>query len=1068
MARAKSAARKDRGTRLTAAKTSCRPGDSRTRRAAARMVDEAYQMQRKAHEMVTEGRKRRAQHASTQAEMETPAPSDRGTEEIEETSREEAPRRTPLVVVGIGASAGGLEALNVLLDHLSPEPGLALVLVQHLSPRHESSLPDLLGGRTKMPVIQASEGTEVEANHLYIIPPNAQMGIKDGRLHLLPRPEDRTQYTPIDYFFRSLAEDAGSSAIGVVLSGTSSDGALGLREIKATGGIAIAQEPSTAKYDGMPRAAIATAAVDLVLPPERIAAELGQFARHPFLRVVQPRRPGDDVPVHDDKLQQVCEMLRQTTGVDFAHYKAPTIRRRLQRRMVLQKVGTIDQYINLLHESPGEIQSLYRDILIHVTRFFREPETFDALAKYVFPKITENRRPDNPIRIWVPGCSTGEEAYSVAIGLLEFLGDNAGGLRVQIFATDVSEATVEFARSGIYQTAIENDVSRGRLRRFFSKLDGNYRVSKTVRDMCVFARQDLTRDPPFSHLDLIICRNVLIYMGSALQKRLLSLFRYALRPSGFLVLGAAETVGQGSEMFTPIEKKHRVYTASSAPPTAGMHFPVDYAAVEVQPGRRAPLPVPEVASMQKEATRIMLERFSPPGVLIDNNLHIIEFRGQTGRYLEPAPGEASLNVLKMAREGLLYGLRAVLHDARKKNQATRKEGLQVRVNGSMRRVAVEVIPLAGKANESRYFLVLFHEDHRDKALKKRAEPGQALPPRRGKAARHPGEEAVGARLLQEELRSTREYMQSIIQDLEAANEELQSANEEILSSNEELQSTNEELDTAKEELQSTNEELNTLNEELHSRNDELSRANSDLTNLLGSVQIAIVMVSSDLRIRRYTPIAEKILNLIPGDIGRPIGQLKPNIKCPELENLIRDAIEHVVTREREVEDNEGNWFALRVRPYKAAENRIDGAVLALFDITEARGARAEARASELSRAIVTTVREPLVVLEDNLHIWSTNRSFSRLFGTSPEDVKGKLLSEVGGPTWADPRLRTLLEEVLPQDKSFEGFELVQETAEGQKVLRLNGRRVEPGEHRPAMILLAMEVRKVERSGVKGR
>jgi two-component system CheB/CheR fusion protein len=1033
---------------------------------SSEMCRQAHAMQGKAHEMRETSRARKkggrvltaghAQNDAVAADGHAPDPAAGGDE------------RKPLVVVGIGASAGGLEALNVLLEHLQPEPGLALVLVQHLSPRHESALPDLLSGRTKMPVIQATEGTEVEANHLYIIPPNAQMGIKNGRLHLLPRPEDRTQYTPIDYFFRSLAEDAGTSAIGCVLSGTSSDGALGLREIKAAGGIAIAQEPGTAKYDGMPRAAIATAAVDLVLPPERIAAELGQFVRHPFLRVVQPRRPGDDLPVHDDKLQRVCEVLRQSTGVDFTHYKAPTIRRRLQRRMVLQKIGTIDQYIKLLRESPGEVQSLYRDILIHVTRFFREPETFEALAKYVFPKITENRRPDNPIRIWVPGCSTGEEAYSLGIALLEFLGDKASGVRVQIFATDVSEATVEYARSGIYHTAIESDVSRERLRRFFTKLDGSYRVSKSVRDMCVFARQDLTRDPPFSHLDLIICRNVLIYMGAALQKRLLSLFRYALRNTGYLVLGAAETVGPGSEMFASVEKKHRIYTASGAEPPPGMHFPVNYAAIEPQPGRRAPMPVPEVSSVQKEATRIVLERFSPPGVLVDNNLHILEFRGQTGRYLEPAPGEASLNLLKMAREGLLYGLRTVLHEARKKNQPMRKDGLRVRVNGDIRPLSVEVIPLAGGAQEGRYFLVLFDEDRRAKPIKQIKAPEASPPAPRGKRERGSEEEAATAKHLQEELRSTREYMQSIIQDLEAANEELQSANEEILSSNEELQSTNEELDTAKEELQSTNEELNTLNEELHSRNDELSRVNSDLTNLLGSVQIAIVMVSADLRIRRFTPMAEKILNVIPGDVGRPIGQIKPNIKCPDLEELIRDSIDHVVTREREVQDNDGNWFSLRVRPYKTVENRIDGAVLVLFDITDARGAQAEARAGELSRAIISTVREPLVVLEDNFRIWSTNRSFSRLFNTTPEEVKGKLLSEVGGPAWGDARLRSLLEEVLPQDKSFEDFELVQETGDGQKVLVVNGRRVEPGERRPAMILLAMEEAEGESKERKGK
>jgi two-component system CheB/CheR fusion protein len=491
---------------------------------------------------------------------------------------------------------------------------------------------------------------------------------------------------------------------------------------------------------------------------------------------------------------------------------------------------------------------------------------------------------------------------------------------------------VEYARAGVYPESIVADVSPERLRRFFTKSDGGFRINKTVRDMCIFARQDLTRDPPFSKIDLIVCRNVLIYLGPVLQKRVMTVFHYALKPSGFLMLGAAESIGAHAELFAMADKRSKLYMKKAMAARAEMEFPVsEHANAHPERGRKGQPEQRPASTIQNEANRVILSRFSPPGVIVDNDLQIVQFRGQTGPYLEPAPGEASLNLLKMAREGLLYGLRTALHEARKTNSAVRKTGLHVKRNGHGRDVDVEVVPLTS-SQEGRHFLILFEDAHPK-------EPAVELRPQRdktGKRGRLRKADREDARIaqLQDELAASREYLQSIIQDLEAANEELQSANEEILSANEELQSTNEELDTAKEELQSTNEELNTVNEELSARNEELSRANSDLVNLLASVQLAIVMVASDLRIRRFTPMAERVLNLIPSDVGRPISDIKPNIDCPDLEKLIQDAIDTFTIQERQVRDRSGNWYSLRIRPYKNVENRIDGAVLALIDRQE--------------------------------------------------------------------------------------------------------------------------------------
>jgi two-component system CheB/CheR fusion protein len=953
----------------------------------------------------------------------------------------------PFPVVGVGASAGGLEAFSKLLRKIPSDTRLAMVLVQHLSPNHESHLPELLGASTTLPVLQAHDGIEIEAGHVYVTPPNARMGVTDGKLRVLQRPSDKSQFTPIDYFFGAMAAHYQERGIAVVLSGTASDGALGLGAVKAAGGITFVQDPTEAKYDGMPRAAIAAGAPDAVLPVERIATELVRLCRHPFLLDSRPRvaDEGDDAPA---SMRQVFDILRKSSGVDFTHYKLPTILRRIQRRMALHRLTELESYTEMLQKQPREADELYEDLLIHVTGFFREPEAFEVLKEEVFPKILGARDGEGPIRAWVPGCSSGEEVYSLAMALYEFFGDRADSLPFQIFGTDVSQRMIDRARAGLYLESAAGDIGPARLRRFFASVEGKYRINKSLREHCVFSRQDLTRDPPFSRLDLIVCRNLLIYLGYPLQRKVMTVFHYGLKPTGFLMLGRSETTSAHPDLFSLVDKKQKIYAKRAVAVPGNPDF------VTAIPS----LPVPERPRPARsghgggdegagaEVNRLILDRYGPPGVLVDSEFHIIRTRGRTGRYLELASGEAKLDLVKMVREGLLYGLRTALREARTRNVRVRKENLRLRSNGDGQVVNLDVTPIGTGAE--RRFLVLFEEEPAaagDGAAARKAPAGKGKKTEKTPKSGEKSGETI--KHLETELVANREYLQSIIEDLEGANEELQSANEEILSSNEELQSTNEELDTAREELQSTNEELNTLNEELRSRNDELSRSNGDLTNLLASIHVAIVMVTTDLRIRRFTPAAERILNLIPGDLGRPIAHIKPNIQCPNLEELIADAIDTVTVREREVTDQQGNVYSLRIRPYKSVENRIDGAVLTLVDVSSATAGR------KLGETIMESAAEPILLLDDRLTIVRSNRAFDRAFSPLATTLGGRALASLDGP-WKDPNLSRALQAMLAEQRKTIEVNLEGESAPGKKMkLALVARRIESDEGGSDLLLL---------------
>ena len=956
-------------------------------------------------------------------------------------------------VVGIGMSAGGLEACSELLEALPAKPGLVIVLIQHLAPHHPSALATLLGLRVPLRVVEATDGMELSPDTVFVIPPDSFLEIVDGHVQLTPRANEQAQFHPVDFFLTSLAEVEGERAIAVILSGTGNDGVLGSRAVKETGGTVLVQQPGTAKYDGMPRAAVDAGHADLVLSPREIARKLVELAG--YARAGAGGGAVDEPAFTDEHFQEIFDLLRSTVGVDFSHYKQPTIRRRILRRMVINRIGSVERYLVQLREHPDEVRQLYQDILIHVTRFFREPESFQALAATVFPALLEGRRADNPVRIWVAGCATGEEAYSLAIALVEFAGEDLRERQVQVFGTDVSETAIEFARQGFYPANIAEVVPSERLRRFFVKVDSGYRIAKGVRDVCIFARQDLTRDPPFSKIDLVLCRNVLIYMDATLQRRVIPVFHYALKPEGFLVLGQAETVGAAAEMFTLVDKRNKIYRRRQ----------VDYSAgtvpMSAYPLQRISLPAPlpsagnEVRVIQNEANRILLDRYSPCGVLVNEDLEIVQFRGHTGAYLEPAPGDASLSLLKLAREGLLHGLRSAIQAARKTRKPVRRGGLRVRSEAGWTEMDLDVIPLTGLA--SLHYVVLFDRP-------RAGEASTVLPKTRDKGA--PGRrEAPRTAKLEEELVATREYLQSIIQEVEAANEELQSANEEILSSNEELQSTNEELDTAKEELQSTNEELNTLNDEMHARNEELTLVNSDLLNLVGSVQIAIVIVSTDLRVRRFTPMAEKVLNLIPADVGRPITQVQPNVDCPDLGDLITEVVDKVAPVEREVRDREGRWFLLRIRPYKSAENRIDGAVVALFDIDPLkRQEHTLAAARRAVEEIVGFVGQPLVLLDQSGHVVLANRAFREAFGL--REVGGlRHLHELGG-AWASEPVARLLEGASAEGPAAEPIRIETEVSgRGRQSLVVTTRAV-PGPE-PGRLLVAVTVADVVDSEMQG-
>jgi two-component system CheB/CheR fusion protein len=958
--------------------------------------------------------------------------------------------RQQFPIVGIGASAGGLKALQELLLHLPPDLAMAYVLIPHLDPTHESLMPQLLQKVSTMPLREVVDGTRIEPNHVYIVTPNTTLDLSAGVLRTIkPRISGPVQEC-IDYFLVSLAEAAGTMAIGVILSGTASDGSVGIKAIKADGGITFAQD-ETAEFSGMPQAAIGTGAVDLVLPPRGIAEELVRLSKHPYLE----HRPGAEAEpplLESDRAEflKLLQHLERRTGVEFIHYKSATVRRRIARRMALRRITSLRDYGSYVTDNPQEARVLHDDILIHVTSFFRDPEVFRSLKTKVFPELLRNRSSKSPLRMWVAGCSTGEEAYSLAMSFLEFLEEEKVQCGVQVFASDVNDGSIAKARAGVYEGSIAVDVSAERLNRFFTRLEGGrYQVNKQVRDLCLFAKQDLTRDPPYSKLDLLSCRNVLIYLGKALQERVLPVFHYALKPMGFLMLGSSETVESLPECFSTIDKKQKLYRKIPGSPERVLEL--SQRRFMGKGGGAVNSDAPAAYDLSSEVNRAILERYIPSGVVVNGAGHILEVRGETSPILRPAPGVPNPTLDKMTHRELLPAIHGAIREAEEKGVTVRREGLRFRTEETQRELNLEVVPFKGPSGEP-YFIVFF--DGLRNAIRSKVEVEEA-------AALHAvnKEELIREIVsLRERQASSRAYQQSVAESSEVSIEELRTANEEIMSANEELQSSSEELETAKEELQSSNEELTTLNDELNARNLELGELNSDLFNVFSIIQVPIVIVDQDLRLRRATPAAEKLLNISAADVKRKLTEFRPSIDLPNLEELVLSSINNLSLIEKEVQDREARWYTLRIRPYLTIEHKIQGAVLLFLDIDATKkGAIESETAREFSDAVVDTVRHPLLVLDAGLRVRKANVPFYLEFRVTREETENRLIYELGEREWGIPRLRTLLEEVLPQNTRFESFEVEHDFPRiGRKTMLLYGRRIVFKHEADPMILLCME------------
>src|SRR5581483_10653976 len=715
-------------------------------------------------------------------------------------------------------------------------------------------------------------------------------------------------------------------------------------------------------------------------------------------------------------------------GVDFSDYKRNTLHRRITRRMVLHKLENLHEYVRFLQSNPGEPDALFQDILINVTSFFRNPEAYEALKTLVFPKLTDDKLRHEQVRVWTLGCSTGEEAYSIAMAYVEYSEIANKRIPMQIFATDLNAAGIERARAGVYPKGIAQDVSPERLRRFFVEVDGSYRVAKPIRDMCVFARQNVLADPPFSRIDLVCCRNLLIYLEPVLQQKLMPILHYALRDHGHLWLGSSETVGAFRDLFDVENAKLKLYLKKPGNARHQGYVPLMARApviypTPMRPERRADVP-PAAVDAQKEADRMLLARYSPAGVMLNSDLEIIQFRGDTGPYLTPAPGRASLHLLKMLREGLLVPVRGAVHKAQREDTVVREEGLRVKSNGGYRDVSVLVMPVKGSGVPSGSLLLIFEEPKLSAARQAKADAAaRAEAKRASKIPKESSEREIGR--LKQELASTRDYLQAVIEQQEAANEELQSANEEVQSANEELQSINEELETSKEEIQSSNEELATVNDELHNRNTELSQSNNDLTNLLASVQMPIVMLGRDLRIRRFTPMAEKLLNLIPSDVGRPITDIKLNLEIPSFDALLLEVIDTVSSKEQEIKDKSGRWFLLRLRPYKTLENKIDGVVIVLIDVDALKRSQDVLR---VQAELLEQTQEPIIAWELDGTITYWNRGAEETYGYSKDRAIGRSVHDLLATDVAQNVFRAALEE-----KGHWTGEMVHTANSGEKI-----------------------------------
>jgi len=942
-------------------------------------------------------------------------------------------------IVAIGASAGGLEALTAFFSALPDTPGASFVVVMHLAPEHHSELASILGRHTRMPVTEVSGRVPLARDHVYVIPPDRRLELTDDEVDAIPFGHATERRASVDLLFRSLAEHRGNG-FAVILSGGGSDGAVGVKAVKEKGGVILVQDPGEAGFDGMPRAAIATGIADLVLPARELAARLCDLIQG--RETIQRRLAVPEALEADEQavLGRIIGYLNARTGHDFSHYKRSTVLRRVARRMQVHGLTTLDQYHAFLRDKPDEARSLFQDMLISVTTFFRDTATWYALRRQVIPRLFADASPDDPLRVWIPGCATGEEAYSLAMLLLEEAARRTRSREVQVFASDLDERGLSVAREGRYPLAIEADVGAERLARFFVREDDHYRVGRELRDAVLFARHNLLRDPPFARLDLISCRNLLIYLDREMQEKVFGILRYALRPGGFLFLGVSEHAE--GDYFRVLDKANHIYQAREI---TGIPLPLLPDMLSGMPSRHAS-PVEELHAERTPPAlpvlhRALLEEHAPPSILVDDQRRAIHLSERAGRYLQPPPGPLVQDVTQLVRQELQAELSAALYAALEKGEPSLSAYVPVRFNGTPRRVAVLAQPRAPGEGQERLVLVLF------------LEAGEAGGTDAAEA--ETGEASVAlVRRLKDELAATRMRLRAAREEFEATNEELRAANEELQSLNEEYRSTAEELETSKEELQSINEELQTVNSELKNKLEEVSSARNDLENLMVATEIPTLFLDRALRIKRFTPQLDPLFSIKAGDLERPVRDLSRSIHYGELEADAARVLDELTMLERQVLSEDGRWYLVRLRPYRTPDHRIDGVVITFVDFTEQKRAEEVLReARHYAESIVETVRQPLLILTEDLRVEFANAAFYEIFGVALEETQGRRIYELGNSQWDIPQLRRLLEDVLPQDESFEAFRVSHDFEQvGQRTMLVSARRLDSLQR----VLLAIE------------
>ncbi len=949
------------------------------------------------------------------------------------------PQDNGFPIVALGASAGGLEAFEQFFRNIPANSGMGFVLISHLDPSHASILTEILQRITTMPVVEAQDQMQVRPNCVYVIPPNRDMSIFHGALQLSIPTVQRGQRMPIDAFLRSLAEDQSEKAIGIILSGTGTDGTLGLRAIFGAGGITLAQEPTTAKFDGMPASAIQAGYVSHVLPVEKMP-EVMLSGLHTLIQ----QAPAPQIALSG--INHILSQLRTCTGHDFSLYKKSTITRRIQRRMLQNGIESTKTYARYLMDHPPEIASLFKELLINVTNFFRDPEAFVALKQDILPTLLADKPDDYVFRVWVAGGATGEEAYSIAMVLRELQDESHYMFKVQIYSTDLADDTITTARAGFYPPNITLDVTPERLRRFFIKEESGYRVKKEIREMVIFAIQNVIKDPPFTKLDLLSCRNLMIYLEPELQNRLIPAFHYALKPGGTLFLSPSESIGNHTELFTPLNRKWKFYRAAptAASTRAMLTSNLNWTA---EPTHKTPediIKTSKETNLAELTRRMLLQFYAPTSVMTDMKGNILYVYGETGKYLRPAPGQATLNMIDMAREGLQLELRSAIQAANQGTPTLNQE-LSVKTNGDFHPVQLCVRNLSNPNDQQKLLLVSFQELTRPTSGK----PARIKRSSKPNELRHIEE-------LERELAYTKENLQVTIEEQYASNEELKCTNEEMQSTNEELQSTNEELETSKEELQSINEELITVNSELQAKIAQLSDMQNDMKNLLDNIHVGTIFLDQHLIIRRFTRDATQLYRLVTSDVGRALSDIKPELEDEDLLDAAHAVLDSLVPIEREVKTLNGNWYLARVQPYRTLENMIDGVVLTFTNITERTKAIAAQEARLLAEGIVNTVREPLIVLTDSLTVVTASRSFYQCFQVSAKETVNRRFYELGDGQWNIPALRDMLEAIVPKNQAFENY-LVEHDFPivGHRKMLLNARSI-TSQTGPQLVLLAMD------------